>query len=70
MAAALIKLTTLVEDLRASKGSKGSRLEQALDTGGGGGEGSGALARIPWLAERSGKLFTKAPRRSTKGSSA
>ena len=44
MAAALIKLTTLVE----SKGSKGSRLEQALDgaiTGGGGGEGSGVSAR-------------------------
>ena len=48
MAAALIKLTTLVEDLHASKGSKGSRLEQALDgaiTGGGGGEGSGVSAR-------------------------
>ena len=48
LAAALVKLTALVEDLHLAKSQRGSRLEQALDgagSGTGGGESSGVSSR-------------------------
>ena len=55
LAAVLVKLTALVEDLHLSKSQRGSRLEQALDgagSGTGGGESSGVSARKNSVARR------------------
>ena len=55
VAEALLKLTTLVEDLQAQKLKKGTRLEQALDgaSGGSGGlEGGGVSTRKNSMARR------------------